>query len=482
MGRSKGFKKDRMYITHKEWVEDWGGKKDDKEKGNYRTLQFYCCNLSLQPWLDPVCTKDGTIFDIVNIYPWLKKHKVDPVTGKPLKATDLIKLTFHKNASGEFHCPITYKIFTDYSHIVAIRTTGHVYAWEAIDKLCIKNKHWNDLVTGTAFTREDIITIQDPNDTEKNKIHKFYHINKGITKFDDVGKDGEKDKLKNITLTTTSEKIFKQIKEKEVTDKILKERKEEEELEAIKETNPFYTPEPKAIEAKPREYLVKESAAFTSSSFTPQAVIPTLWSAKKTNQKGYITVITNKGNINLQLHCDLVPITCENFITLCEKKYYNNTIFHRNIRHFMIQGGDPTGTGRGGTSIWGKEFPDEFHPTLKHEGSGILSMANRGRDTNTSQFFITYKSAPHLNNRHTVFGSVVGGQDVVKHLSTVQVDDDDKPLDEIKIIDTQVFLNPFSEEEMKKEKEEDNKKKRKEKEKVTIITELRTPPPPHHNL
>jgi len=170
MGRSKGFKKDRMYITHTEWVNDWGGKKVEREKRlPQKALQFFCCNLTLQPWTDPVCTIDGTIYDLVAIIPWIKKHKVDPVKGVPLKSGDLIKLNFFTNQEGKFHCPTSYKVFTDYTHIVAIKPTGNVYAWEAIENLNIKPKYFKDLITGQEFTKADIITLQDPNDTTKKK-------------------------------------------------------------------------------------------------------------------------------------------------------------------------------------------------------------------------------------------------------------------------------------------------------------------------
>jgi peptidyl-prolyl cis-trans isomerase-like protein 2 len=174
------------------------------------------------------------------------------------------------------------------------------------------------------------------------------------------------------------------------------------------------------------------------------------------------------GNLNLQLHCDLVPLACENFLTLCETGYYKNTIFHRNIRHFMIQGGDPSATGRGGKSIWNKEFPDEFIKSLKHDGAGVLSMANYGKNTNTSQFFICYKSAPHLNNKHTVFGKLVGGMDVLKGMALMENDLSDKPLTDIVILESIVYLNPFSKEEMEKEEQEEKLKKEKEKRKTRI--------------
>jgi len=182
MGRSKGFKKDRMYITQTEWVNDWGGKKVEREKRlPQKALQFFCCNLTLQPWTDPVCTKDGIIYDLLSIIPWLKKHKVDPVSGVPLKPGDLIELKFHKNQDGKFHCPISYKTFTDFTHIIAVRQSGNVYAWEAIENLNIKPKHWKDLLTGEEFTRADIITIQNPNDAAKQEANSYYHILKGLT-------------------------------------------------------------------------------------------------------------------------------------------------------------------------------------------------------------------------------------------------------------------------------------------------------------
>jgi len=134
----------------------------------------------------------------------------------------------------------------------------------------------------------------------------------------------------------------------------------------------------------------------------------------------------------------------------------------------MIQGGDPTATGKGGKSIWNKEFPDEFVKNLKHDGAGVLSMANYGKNTNTSQFFICYKSAPHLNGKHTVFGKLVGGMDVLKAMALVENDVNDKPVNDIVILDTIVYLNPFSKEEMDKEELEEKQKKRKRKRKTRI--------------
>lgn len=128
------------------------------------------------------------------------------------------------------------------------------------------------------------------------------------------------------------------------------------------------------------------------------------------------------------------PKTVENFLGLCAKRYYDNTIFHRVIRDFMIQGGDPTGTGRGGASLWGGKFGDEFSKDLRHTGAGILSMANAGPNTNGSQFFITLAPTPHLDNKHTIFGRVSRGMAVVERLGNVRTDGGDRPLQEVKIL------------------------------------------------
>jgi len=127
----------------------------------------------------------------------------------------------------------------------------------------------------------------------------------------------------------------------------------------------------------------------------------------------------------------------------------------------MIQGGDPLGTGKGGVSIWGHTFPDEFNKSLRFEGGGILAMANYGPNTNTSQFFITYKSAPNLNDKHTIFGSISGGKDVLKKLETLETDDNEKPIENVYIIQTIVYYNPFSSEQI-----EDEKQEKKEQEKI----------------
>lgn len=128
----------------------------------------------------------------------------------------------------------------------------------------------------------------------------------------------------------------------------------------------------------------------------------------KKNYKAHME--TDKGTMVIQLFADKTPNTVNNFVFLSREGYYDGVIFHRVIDSFMVQGGDPTGTGRGGP---GYKFGDEFHPSLKHDKQGILSMANAGPGTNGSQFFITHLATPWLDNKHSVFGQVVEGLDVL---------------------------------------------------------------------
>src|SRR5690348_4521872 len=149
----------------------------------------------------------------------------------------------------------------------------------------------------------------------------------------------------------------------------------------------------------------------------------------------YAIFDTTEGQFKARLFVDKTPKTVENFVGLAEgaktgKPFYDGLVFHRVIPNFMIQGGCPEGTGRGGP---GYRFADEFHPTLKHERKGMLSMANAGPNTNGSQFFITVAPTPWLDNKHSIFGEIVEGYDVVEKISQAPRNAQDRPNKEVKI-------------------------------------------------
>jgi cyclophilin family peptidyl-prolyl cis-trans isomerase len=159
----------------------------------------------------------------------------------------------------------------------------------------------------------------------------------------------------------------------------------------------------------------------------------------KTNDSAAVAVFsTNMGSFEIELYSDKTPRTVENFTGLVEKGYYNGIIFHRVIDGFMIQGGDPTGTGRGGQSLWGKPFKDEFDASLRHDSPGVLSMANAGPNTNGSQFFITLAATPWLDGKHSVFGKVIQGFDVVAEIGKVRTVANDKPAKDVVIEEVRI--------------------------------------------
>jgi peptidyl-prolyl cis-trans isomerase A (cyclophilin A) len=149
----------------------------------------------------------------------------------------------------------------------------------------------------------------------------------------------------------------------------------------------------------------------------------------------YAAFDTSEGKFKVKLYADKAPQTVENFVGLAEgtktgKPFYDGTIFHRVIPDFMIQGGCPEGTGRGGP---GYRFADEFHPSLKHNKKGLLSMANAGPGTNGSQFFVTVAATPWLDNKHSIFGEVTEGYEVVEKISKVPRGAADRPIKEVKV-------------------------------------------------
>lgn len=158
-----------------------------------------------------------------------------------------------------------------------------------------------------------------------------------------------------------------------------------------------------------------------------------------------VTLHTDYGDIKLELFCEQCPKSCENFLALCASDYYNGCVFHRNIKGFMLQTGDPTGTGKGGNSIWGDKFEDELTDTLKHSVRGVVSMANNGPDSNGSQFFITYAKQPHLDLKYTIFGKVIDGFETLDEIEKQPVNEKNyRPLNDIHLLNVTIHANPLA--------------------------------------
>ncbi|EFH55853.1 hypothetical protein ARALYDRAFT_345344 [Arabidopsis lyrata subsp. lyrata] len=155
-------------------------------------------------------------------------------------------------------------------------------------------------------------------------------------------------------------------------------------------------------------------------------------SARPEGSPPEVTLETSMGPFTVEMYYKHSPRTCRNFVELSRRG-------HRIVKDFIVQGGDPTGTGRGGESIYGSKFEDEITKELKHTGAGILSMANAGPNTNGSQFFITLAPQPSLDGKHTIFGRVCRGMEVIKRLGSVQTDNTDRPIHEVKILRTKVI-------------------------------------------
>ncbi|KAK7509855.1 putative peptidyl-prolyl cis-trans isomerase [Phyllosticta citriasiana] len=481
---------DKLYITHSEWASEDAysasyGSGVNKSKvigASFRRLPFNFCALSLQPFEHPVCTAEGTIFDLTNILPWLKKHGTNPVDGSPLKSSDLIKLNFMKNEDGEYADPVTYKVFTENTHLVALKNTGNVYSWDTIERLNIKAKNWRDLVTDDEFSRKDIITLQDPQNLEARDLSTFKYLKEGADTLTDEQKE-ERASGVNADALGSSAKV---LKAKEAVAKARADREKAAKTKANGGGMAAALARARAeqgagagqSQSKPAPYNAaqhttgKAAASFTSTGLTPhtsneRAILSEeeyMLKPKRVKALGYARMQTSLGELNIELLPEYAPKAVWNFVQLAKKGYYRDMLFHRNIKNFMIQGGDPTGTGRGGSSVWGKNFNDEFEGPQSHDARGILSMANKGKNTNGSQFFITYRAAKHLDRKHTIFGRVVGGLETLSRLENAPTDSaTNRPDPPLTLEDVVVFVDPF--EEFQKQKAE---KEAKEKEKEEI--------------
>ncbi|EPQ28078.1 uncharacterized protein PFL1_04405 [Pseudozyma flocculosa PF-1] len=480
-------KSDRLYVTQAEHSGIYGqhgastGKHQKQEGDNYQPLPFDCCAISLQPWSNPVCSKDdGTVFELTNVIPFIKKYRVNPATGQPLDLDHLVTLHFAKNERGRYHDPVSYKEYGEHTHIVALAPSGNVFSHDTVQQLNLKAKFMRDLLTDQPFTKADIITLQDPHNAEQKDVSKLHHVKKNLVVTEaDRGIDTTEEV--NLAATGSAGALLAKLRAQKNKEADASTSSSSSAPKAKSATAPAAASSlPQSTTAPPtttgdtalsrtkgkQPYnATSASTGMTAASFTSTALTPRTRTErivvdeeehmfeqfrqrKSRADKAYVRLHTNFGPLNLELHCDRAPKTCYNFLELCRRGKYDDTAFHRNIPGFMIQGGDPTGTGSGGSSIWGRDFGDEYdYPSaLKHTSRGTLSMANRGPGTNSSQFFLTYRATPHLDRKHTVFGRLVDGEgdktlDALESVPTQK--GTDRPLRTIRILETTITEDPF---------------------------------------
>lgn len=389
-----------------------------------------------------------------------------------LKPTELVKLHFAKNEEGDMVDPVTFKVFTDNTHIVALANTGNVFAYDTVERLNVKAKMWRDLVSDAEFGRKDIVTIQDPQNIESRNLSSFKFIQEGADTLTEEQRRERKDPARNVNKTALGN-AAEVLTAKEVVKirNAIKAPRSKGIANTAKmgppskssntsSTAPFLKPSPSGRISKPVPFNAaqhttgKAAASFTSTGLTPhtsneRALLSEeeyLLKPRRVKHKGYARISTSLGDLNLELLPEFAPLAVWNFVHLAKQGYYEDVIFHRSIRNFMLQGGDPTGTGKGGKSIWGKNFKDEFDGPMTHDSRGILSMANKGKDTNGSQFFITYRAAKHLDRKHTIFGRLVDNtSDILKRIEDVEVGSGDRPITDVVIKEVVVFVDPFEE-------------------------------------
>ncbi|KAI0715303.1 cyclophilin-like protein [Earliella scabrosa] len=433
----------KLYVTHAEHsgmfgqhtASSAGFKAKEQAPHPGARTPFDCCALTFQPFTHPVCARNadgtGNVFDLVSIIPWLKQHNnINPVTQEPLQPSDLITLHYSRKPSGEIHDPISFKPFSEHSHIVAIATTGNVFLAESI-------KGGRDLVADVKFKKEDVITLQNP--------HGLPPASAPV-------------KATQAETTEKSNKATAVVPKAAPAAAVTKAK-----TSVPWNASPYSTGLP--------------GASLTSTSVDPQTqnsqllwdeeelmfddfVNPPKGKGKEKDvgkRRAYVRVITSLGGgaLNIELFCEKAPKTCYNFLQLAKAGKYNDCLFHRLVPGFMIQTGDPTGTGSGGQSCWGTPFRDEFdlRNAAKHDSRGIIAMANKGPSTNGSQFYITFRPAPHLDKKHTVFGKLVGGEDVLDALETLPVKPGtERPAKQVRITEVVIYQDPFEEYKQREER------------------------------
>ncbi|KAL3917726.1 MAG: hypothetical protein SGILL_004578 [Bacillariaceae sp.] len=434
----------------------------------------------------------AVLFDNASLMEFVLKNQRDPVTGNPLKSSKIIRLHMDRDGEGRWQCPILTKPFADHTKIVAVldksgkkssSPEAYVYSYEAYQELNTKPKNWHDLTTGNKFhPKKDVLLLNDPDDPElqsKRDINKFWHILHNRNKLA-AGSASTSKPSTNIQKSVTATRIMEQIQKE-------RRQKDQDKKDAIKKDKNENQPASLYQKVKHRDYkvLAKDvtgvqytagtaSRSLTSTSMdvsnqnadreaTEEEILQSYFrilKKHKKGEKGYVKLVIQFDSDNLdqassskdfveillELHCDIAPRTCMNFMGLCQQHQYDGTAFHRIIPDFMMQGGKAP-DGKKDESLWGAAFVDEFDDRLKHSEGGILSMANAGLNTNLQQFFITFKPCLHLDRKHSIFGQVVDGMDrLMDRMKKVDTDKKERPVGQtVSISRAEIISDPIQE-------------------------------------
>lgn len=286
--------------------------------------------------------------------PWLKKHGTNPVDGSPLKSSDLIKLHLAKNDDGEYVDPVTYKVFTDNTYIVALRNTGNVFAYDTVERLNIKAKMWRDLVNDAEFTRADIITLQDPQNVAARDLSSFRYRQEGASTLT-AAQERERNEGVNAGALGSSAKVLKAT---EAVARARRERTDPNRNPALPANQALaltgsgsvakVTGGPSSTRTVPynaaQHTTGKAAASLTSTGLTPhtsgeRALLSDeefMLKPRRVKNKGYARIQTSMGDLNVELHTEYAPKAVWNFVQLAKQGYYKDVVFHRNIRNFMV--------------------------------------------------------------------------------------------------------------------------------------------------
>ncbi|WFD32465.1 peptidylprolyl isomerase [Malassezia sp. CBS 17886] len=483
-------------LTQQSGVYGQHGATTGARKTDAVVVPYHMCALTHQPWTDPVTLADeGLVYERDSVAAFLEQHGVSPATGRSATHSDLRPLHFAKSERGAWMDPVSCREFTDHSHMVFVRPTGNVFLFDTVQQLNLKPRRLRDLVTDEPFQRGDVIMLQDPHNPQHRTMRDMHHVQNRLT----VTQGGDAEEV-NAAATGSTQGLLAALRAKRgagggdrvpargdgAGEEFARGNGGAGEEKGAGATAPapapppasdprhiattrntIAPPQPAGVPAGRRSAISTglTAASFTSSGLTPrtktehvavdeeQEMFDHVARLGAGKGKAYVRLTTTYGPLNLELYADKAPKTCYNFITLCREGKYVDTLFHRNVPGFMIQGGDPTGTGRGGASIWGRYFADELdrQGALRHTGRGILSMANRGKNTNGSQFFLTYRAIPHLDSKHTAFGQLVSDAEHRALFHTLDVLEripnepgTDRPVREVRITEAHVVEDPFA--------------------------------------